>query len=94
MPCRDHQEDWGTRNLDAQEKCDELAAMLCTACKLLESKFIAFEDTAIIKWWANHQESDRHAREEEKLHLKAMENIAEIKARFSTTELEAMGIFI
>ena len=89
MPCRDYEDDWGTRNQSQHEKIDKLAAMLCACCELIESKNINVPQKAY-EWWERHQENDRLAAIEqtERKKQRALVNSALVK--LSPEEKEAL----
>lgn len=75
MPCRDYWSDdkVNTRS-DSNEKrlkaqCDKLARIACAAVEALvkdgREDFLMLSNDEVRKWWQEHQEADRAAREAE-----------------------------
>ena len=102
MPCRDYwSDDHVSSRSDANEKrlkaqCDKLARIACAAMSALvkdgREDFLLLENDEVRKWWQEHQEADRKAREAEELKQKRARAKAEALAKLSDEEKILLGL--
>jgi hypothetical protein len=75
MPCRSYEDEYPVpgryRNeITLKENNDKLAALLCEACKLVDSSGYKMSNK-LQEWWDAHQEADKKAQELEEKRLMA-----------------------
>ena len=75
MPCMSYDDSWRSAPSDERKikelkaQADKLARIACKALNALETMekedFLLLKDDEVRKWWAEHKEADRRAREAE-----------------------------
>ena len=102
MPCMSYDDSWRSAPSDERKikelkaQADKLARIACKALNALETMgkedFLLLKDDEVRKWWAEHKEADRQAREaeERKRALKAAK--ARALAKLSDEEKVLLGL--
>lgn len=102
MPCRDYWSDGiVSSRSDAAEKrlkaqCDKLARIACAAVEALvkdgREDFLLLSNDEVRKWWQEHQEADRAAREAEEAKKERARAKAEALSKLTEEEKILLGL--
>lgn len=92
MPCRDWDDSGASTVRYYQQRNDELSSMLCEACAQIERAKIHFPSARLSRWWENHKEQDRKAKEAAIKRLELDKKKQKAMNKLTKEELRLLGI--